>query len=79
MDKEKYNWVLVYKKDQSYIGWSKSNSMPRCGDPELLEWIEWNKTLPEETEQELFYSDGNLIDSAGNVIPLPEVESESAE
>lgn len=44
--KDIYNWLLV-KKDGTWNNlWSKSIDKPQCGEPDKLEWIEWNKPLP---------------------------------
>ena len=74
-----YNWLFIENESGLYTGWSNSVAKPLCNEPDKWHFVAWGKTLPEDTEQEMFYSDGNLIDSAGKVIPLPEVESESAE
>jgi len=53
MDDKKviYNWVLVYKADGTYMGWSKAKGKPHCGDANL-EWIDWGKELPEDIDND---------------------------
>lgn len=45
-----YTFLLI-KKDGTYLGWSKAIDIPPNGDPDNLEWIEWNKPLPEDIEE----------------------------
>lgn len=44
-----YTFLLV-KKDGKYVGWSRSKNTPKCGEPDKLEWVEWNKPLPEDID-----------------------------
>ena len=57
-----YNWILIYKADGKYIGWSKAIDIPPCGEPDKLEWVEWGKELPEDIEEKVYcYQDGELV------------------
>lgn len=58
-----YNWILI-KKTGEYLGWSKADKKPPCGEPDKLEWIEWDKELPEDIDTaNYFYKDGELTRS----------------
>ena len=57
----KYNWILVIKKTGKYLGWSKSEKAPACGEPDKLDWIKWDKELPEDIDDnEYFLKKGKL-------------------
>ena len=49
IEKETYNWILI-KKSGEYMSWSKSLTEPPCGEPDILEWIKWDKELPEDID-----------------------------
>jgi len=60
-ENQTYTFILI-KKTGEYLGWSKAPTEPPCGQPELLEWVDWGKELPEDidsTEYKLI--DGNLV------------------
>ena len=72
-----YTWILIKKEDGKYLGWSKAVGIPACGEPDVLEWVEWNKALPIGIDDiETYYKSGTLYDSDGNEIPLPEEVSD---
>ena len=55
-EKQTYNWLLIKKENGAYLGWSKAENEPPCGEPELLEWVPWGKELPEDIDAELTYT-----------------------
>ncbi len=56
-----YTYILI-KKDGTYLGCSKAPTEPPCGEPDKLEWIEWNKPLPEDIDTgEYKFKNGELI------------------
>ena len=42
-----YTYILI-KTDGTYLGWSKAPEVKKAGDG--MEWIEWNKPLPEDID-----------------------------
>lgn len=46
-----FNWILIRKDTQIYIDWA-NGIKPNVGEPDLLEWIEWNKPIPPDAGQE---------------------------
>lgn len=59
-----YNWILAYKAGGHYLGWSKAEAEPPCGEPDKLEWVQWGKGLPEDIGAEgMVYRliDGKLV------------------
>ena len=42
-----YTYILI-KTDNTYLGWSKAPSVKPAGDG--MQWIEWNKPLPEDID-----------------------------
>lgn len=46
------NWILIKKENNQYLGWSKSTEKPACGEPDLLEWVEYRKDLPDDIDTE---------------------------
>ena len=56
-----YNWILI-KIDGTYLGWSKAEKESPNGDPDNLQWIEWNKELPEDIDNiGCQYKNGELV------------------
>ena len=51
-----YTWILT-KPDGTYLGWSKAVDEPPCGDPENMQWIEWNKPLPKDIDSASYIYD----------------------
>jgi len=43
------DWILIRKDNQKYVSWG-NGTKPEVGEPDLLEWIEWNKELPEDID-----------------------------
>jgi len=52
-EKETFNWLLIKKENGAYLGWSKAEDEPPCGEPDLLEWVTWGEELPEDIDAEL--------------------------
>jgi len=52
-ENETYNWLLIKKANGAYLGWSKAEDEPPCGEPDLLEWVQWGKELPEDIDEDL--------------------------
>ena len=46
----KYNFILIKKIDNKYMGWSKANNKPSSDALNNFEWIEWNKELPDDID-----------------------------
>ena len=60
MEETIYTYLLI-KKDGTYLGWSRALDTPPCGDPDNLEWVEWNKPLPEDIDQRSYtFNNGEL-------------------
>ena len=54
-----YTHILT-KTDGTYLGWSKALVEKPAGDG--MQWIEWNKPLPEDIDTESYtYVEGNLL------------------
>ena len=45
-----YSFILC-KIDGTYLGWSKAEEMPPCGDPKNMQWHKWGKGLPADIEE----------------------------
>ena len=57
-----YNWLLIWKVDKKFQGWSKAKDIPNVGEPDKLEWVEWGKELPDDIEEKVYcYQDGELV------------------
>ena len=53
-----YTLILI-KEDGTYLGWSKAKVEKPAG--EGMEWVEWNKTLPEDIDMKSYtLKDGEL-------------------
>lgn len=53
-----YTYILI-KEDGTYLGWSKSKEVKEAGNG--MQWIEWNKPLPNDIETKQYvYEDGEL-------------------
>ena len=43
-----YTYILIKEEDNNYLGWSKAPTVKKAGDG--MQWIEWNKPLPEDID-----------------------------
>lgn len=48
MEEITWRWILINKESGKYYDNHNSEATPRNGDPDKIEWIEWNKPLPED-------------------------------
>ncbi len=59
MEETIYTHILIKKSDNKYLGWSKAKTEKPAGTG--MEWIEWNKPLPEDIDTEKYkYKNGKL-------------------
>ena len=70
-----YTWLLILKETKQVLNNHISINQPFCGEPDKLEWIEWNNTLPDCDE--MYLKDGFLVDKDGNLLELPPEEAEN--
>lgn len=55
MDKmEEYKWILINKQTGEFYCPHNSETIPRNGQPDKIEWIDWNKPLPEDIDTKLY-------------------------
>jgi len=59
-----YTYILT-QIDGTYLGWSKAPTEPPNGDTVNMQWIEWNKPLPEDIDTVGYkYENGELVEGA---------------
>ncbi len=57
-----YNWILIRKDNNKYVSWG-NGTKPPVGEPDLLEWKEWNKPLHEDIDTASYrYENDELIE-----------------
>ena len=50
MEENTWKWLLINKLTGQYYSKHNSEGIPRNGEPDKIEWIEWNKPLPEDID-----------------------------
>lgn len=59
-----YKWILINKMSGKFYDKHNSEAIPRNGEPNKIEWIEWNKPLPKDIDRVQYkYENGELIKS----------------
>ena len=53
-----YTYILI-KTDGTYLGWSKAPSVEPAGAG--MQWIEWNKPLPEDIDSSTYNLVGGTL------------------
>ena len=53
-----YTYILI-KTDGTYLGWSKAKTEKQAGDG--MQWIEWNKPLPEDIDTSTYKLVGGAL------------------
>lgn len=50
VEEKTYKWILTVKETGEYLSYHIIDDMPPCGEPEKLQWREWNKPLPDDID-----------------------------
>lgn len=62
IEENTWKWILINKSTKEYYSKHNSETIPRNGDPDKIEWIEWNKPLPEDIDTVGYkYENGELV------------------
>lgn len=65
-----FTFLLVKKESGHYMGYSRAKDKPECKDLSSLEWVEWNKELPDDIDDKPYVlQDGELIETEA----IPEI------
>jgi len=60
MEEQIYRFILIKKVGNRYMTWVNAKE-PKCAEPEIYEWVGWNKPLPDDIDTIQYkYIDGEL-------------------